>query len=76
MTRQLLRIKTESIGVLEFYTDTILGWDIEGYGEDYCLCAILPTGVGYLIHYGTFSECHKLLNSIHQSLDINIIDIT
>ncbi len=70
-----IRFKLPGARVLEVDVNAIVSLCINAdeYGE-YVLCAFSSTQI-YDLCYGTFAQCHELLNQLHDILNIDIIDV-
>jgi len=70
-----LRIKQPDCELTMLDIAEIVAWGIELIGGEHCLGVMLRNGNGVAAHYGTFDECHALLNRITKKLKLEIIDI-
>lgn len=71
----LLRLKLEGCQVLEFDPEMIRTLRVFATDEgDYC-CSVANDSQEFILCTGTFDECHMMLNSIHNKLDVDVIDI-
>ncbi len=70
-----IRFKLPGARVLEVDVSVIVSLCINAdeYGE-YVLCAFSATQI-YDLCYGSFDDCHSMLNELHEILNIDIIDI-
>lgn len=75
---ELLRIRLGGAKVLEIKKDQLIGFRViyDMDEIDYFLLAdVKDKQESWLIHHGSFDECHMMLNRLHQALDCKLIDI-
>lgn len=71
-----LRVKHEGCLCTEIDISKLTGFSVtfNEETEEYALIGLV-NAVMYVLITGTFDSCHFLLNKIHNTLDINIIDL-
>lgn len=73
--KQFIRVKQEGCRVLEIDIDTIRVLEVDVCDDGkYILLASTSTQMFDLV-YGTFDECHFILNQIHDLMKVKLIDL-
>lgn len=71
---KFLRIKQPGLEVSEIDIRSIIGAEIQFHDDGYYLMITNPQNI-WVIHSGTFDECHYKLNNLHELLDIQLVDL-
>lgn len=71
----LLRVRIDGKRVLEIDPDCIKALRIEEDGQGEYILSILTNSCEFILVNGEYKDCNELLQKIHNTLDIHLIDI-
>ncbi len=74
--KNMIRLRLDGATVLELDPTTIHTFQIQITEDNEHMLTATNNSAQYILKIGTFDECHNLLNILHETINVNIIDIT